>query len=54
MMLSVNIYYMTDQDLIDIFLDAREWQTFDCKRAAVKPPKILETICAFANSDGER
>lgn len=46
------IYSMNDQNLIDIFLDAREWQTFDCKRAAIKPPKILETICAFANSDG--
>ena len=38
--------------LVDILLDTREWQTFDCKRAAIKPTKIAETICAFANSDG--
>lgn len=43
---------MSDQNLIDVFLDAREWQTFDCKRAAIKPTKILETVGAFANSDG--
>jgi ATP-dependent DNA helicase RecG len=43
---------MSDSDAIDIFLDTREWQTFDCKRAAIKPSKILETVCAFTNSDG--
>lgn len=40
------------RDLVDILLDVREWQTFDCKRADISPSKILETICAFANSDG--
>ena len=40
--------------LTDILLDTREWQTFDCKRAHIKPTKIVDTICAFANSDGGR
>lgn len=40
------------KDIIDILLDEREWQTFDCKRADISPSKILETICAFANSEG--
>ncbi|HMQ95643.1 MAG TPA: ATP-binding protein [Candidatus Saccharibacteria bacterium] len=40
--------------LADILLDTREWQAFDCKRAHIKPAKIVETICAFANSDGGR
>lgn len=30
----------------------REWQTFDCKRAAIKPGHLLETVVAFANTDG--
>jgi len=38
--------------IIDILLDTKEWQTFDCKRARIKPAKILETICAFVNTDG--
>ena len=44
----------TSMTLADILLDTREWQTFDCKRAHIKPTKIIETICAFANSDGGR
>lgn len=43
---------MSEANMTDVFLDTREWQTFDCKRAAIKPTKILETICAFANTDG--
>ena len=43
---------MTEVMLTDLLLDTREWQTFDCKRALIKPTKIIETICAFANSDG--
>ena len=43
---------MTEVILTDLLLDTREWQTFDCKRALIKPTKIIETICAFANSDG--
>jgi len=39
-------------ELIDILLDLREWQTFDCKRADISPSKILETICAFSNTEG--
>jgi ATP-dependent DNA helicase RecG len=43
---------MSSPDILDTFLDTREWQTFDCKRAAIKPSKILETVCAFTNSEG--
>ena len=38
--------------LLDILLDLREWQTYDCKRADISPSKILETICAFSNAEG--
>lgn len=37
---------------IDYLLGLSEWQVFDCKRALIKPVKIIETICAFANTDG--
>lgn len=43
---------MTDNEITKIFLDTQEWQTFDCKRSAIKPADLLETIVAFANSDG--
>lgn len=43
---------MTNQELLKIFLDTEEWQTFECKRAAVQPAKLLETAVAFANTDG--
>jgi ATP-dependent DNA helicase RecG len=43
---------MNDQEIIKIFLDTQEWQTFECKRAAIKPADLLETVVAFANSDG--
>lgn len=43
---------MTDQEIIKLFLDTKEWQTFECKRAAIQPAKLLETVVAFANSDG--
>lgn len=43
---------MTDQEIIQIFLDTQEWQKFECKRAAAQPSKILETAVAFANTDG--
>jgi len=43
---------MSDQKLLEIFLDANEWQSFECKRAAVQPYKLLETVVAFANTDG--
>lgn len=44
--------YMNDNEIIKIFLDTHEWQTFECKRAAIKPSDLLETVVAFANSDG--
>ena len=43
---------MTDQEILQLFLDTQEWQTFECKRAAVQPRKLLETAVAFANTDG--
>lgn len=43
---------MADQELIRKILNSREWQTFECKRAQAKPAKILESIVAFANTDG--
>ncbi len=43
---------MNDQEIIDIFLDNLEWQTFECKRAAIEPARLLETVVAFANAEG--
>lgn len=43
---------MTDQEIVQLFLDTKEWQSFECKRAAVQPAKLLETVVAFANTDG--
>lgn len=46
------INIITDREILQLFLDTQEWQTFECKRAAVQPRKLLETVVAFANSDG--
>lgn len=43
---------ITDKDIIKVFLETTEWQTFECKRAAIKPADLLETIIAFANTEG--
>ncbi len=43
---------MDDKEIVQIFLDTQEWQTFECKRAAIEPAKLLETAVAFANTDG--
>jgi len=43
---------MDKKELIDYLLKANEWQKFDCKRVLKKPAKVLETIVAFANTDG--
>ena len=43
---------MDDKDIVKIFLDTQEWQTFECKRAAIKPADLLETVVGFANADG--
>jgi len=41
-----------DRDIVQIILDFKEWQTFECKRAQAAPSKILETVVAFANAEG--
>jgi ATP-dependent DNA helicase RecG len=43
---------MTDKEIVKIFMDTQEWQTFECKRAAIRPADLLETVISFANSDG--
>lgn len=43
---------MTDNQILQLLLDTQEWQTFECKRAAAQPHKLLETVVAFANTDG--
>ena len=43
---------MEDKAIVEIFLETQEWQTFECKRAAIKPADLLETIIAFVNTDG--
>jgi ATP-dependent DNA helicase RecG len=41
-----------DDELIDRLLDTPESYNFDCKRIIGKIDKLLETVVAFANSDG--
>lgn len=43
---------MQDEKLLKLILETAEWQSFECKRAAVQPRKLLETIVAFANAEG--
>jgi ATP-dependent DNA helicase RecG len=43
---------MEDKDIVKIFLDAQEWQTFECKRAAIKPADLLDTVVGLANASG--
>lgn len=41
-----------DKNIIDVLLDQKESQFFDCKRVKIDPAKVLEIIVAFANADG--
>ena len=43
---------MEDKELLDLILNFQEWHKFECKRAAAKPSKLLETVIAFANTEG--
>ncbi len=43
---------MTDEEIVKLFLDSEEWQTFEAKRAMVQPARLLECVVAFANTDG--
>ncbi|OGC57700.1 hypothetical protein A3H26_03935 [candidate division WWE3 bacterium RIFCSPLOWO2_12_FULL_36_10] len=43
---------MTDNELIELFLDTEEGERFECKRVEIKPSDALKTIVAFANKDG--
>ena len=40
------------QDVVSTLLNIEEWQVFECKRANIKPAKLLETIVAFSNANG--
>ncbi|MDB5188993.1 MAG: hypothetical protein JWM92_591 [Candidatus Nomurabacteria bacterium] len=41
-----------NDELVSIILSTEEWQIFECKRANIKPAKLLETVVAFANTNG--
>lgn len=43
---------MANQVFLQLLMEIQEWQTFECKRAAVQPAKLLETVTAFANAEG--
>lgn len=43
---------MKDSELIKNILEIKEWHSFECKRVAIQPNKLLETVVAFANTDG--
>ncbi|MBU3924606.1 putative DNA binding domain-containing protein [Patescibacteria group bacterium] len=43
---------MDDKELINLILEKNEWQSFECKRAAIKPAKLIETVSAFSNTNG--
>ncbi|MFA5799517.1 MAG: RNA-binding domain-containing protein [Candidatus Peribacteraceae bacterium] len=43
---------MEDKDIVRLFLDTEEWSTFECKRAAIEPARLLETVVAFTNTEG--
>ena len=45
---------MEDKEIVKLFLEMQEWQSFECKRAAIDPSKLLETAIAFANTEGGR
>lgn len=39
-------------ELVQNLLGLGEWNTFEAKRAAVQPRRLLESVCAFANGEG--
>ena len=41
-----------ENELLENLLKVKEWNQFECKRALKKPSKMLETIVAFANTNG--
>lgn len=43
---------MQDEELLQLLIDNEEWQRFESKRAAVQPARMLETMVAFANTEG--
>ena len=51
---SASIFVMDEKnkEKITVLLHTEEWQIFECKRAAIKPAKLLETVVAFANTNG--
>lgn len=43
---------MDRETKIELLLRVHEWKTLECKRATIDPSKLLNTIVAFANSNG--
>ena len=41
-----------NREKLTVLLNAEEWQVFECKGAAIKPAKLIETVVAFTNSNG--
>lgn len=41
-----------NRDKISVLLNTKEWQIFECKRVNIKPAKLIETVVAFANTNG--
>ena len=39
-------------NIIDMLLSIEEWENFDFKRALIKPSRLLESVVAFANTEG--
>lgn len=38
--------------VVELIINSEEWDELECKRADVKPSRLLETIDAFANTSG--
>ncbi|MEN9621633.1 MAG: hypothetical protein RLZZ67_67 [Candidatus Parcubacteria bacterium] len=42
----------SNKEKLAVLLNTEEWQVFECKGAAIKPAKLMETVIAFANTNG--
>lgn len=41
-----------NEERLGVLLNTEEWQVFECKGASIKPAKLIETVVAFANTNG--